>query len=220
MKSGNIKSAAEPGEIIPVSVLAVLFGGVSIYLYLDKQGIFLFSLFLTVIALVLVFVCIFQAKFVKVLIGENGIYYQTKPGNGRFAAYREISEAWGKLRRKSERDGTHFVNYRTADGRVVRFPFYPYESEGVHYLIKCVPGGRRRYTSAGYRRGCKAYIIDGKIYGKTSIVVCIALLALMLAITVPLISGVRGRGLGGIMLLGGSEPRLYTGGQLLFVTCV
>ena len=189
--------------IIPSLFLAVLFGGVSIYLYLDKQGIFLFSLFLTVIALVLVFVCIFQAKFVKVLIGENGIYYQTKPGNGRFAAYREISEAWESSGESLNGMEQHFVNYRTADGRVVRFPFYPYESEGVHYLIKCVREGGAGILSPDTDEGCKAYIIDGKIYGKTSIVVCIALLALMLAITVPLISDVRGRGLGGIMLLGG-----------------
>ena len=86
MKSGKwkYKVGGRARGIIPSLFLAVLFGGVSIYLYLDKQGIFLFSLLLTVFALVLVFVCVFQAKFVKVLIGKNGIYHQTKPGNGRF----------------------------------------------------------------------------------------------------------------------------------------
>ena len=206
--------------IIPSLFLAVLFGGVSIYLYLDKQGIFLFSLLLTAIALVLVFVCIFQAKFVKVLIGERGIFYQTKPGNGRFVAYREISEAWESSGESLNGMEQHFVNYRTADGRVVRFPFYPYESEGVHYLIKCVREGGAGILPPDTDEGCKAYIIDGKTYGKTSIVVCIALLALMLAITAPLISGVRGRGLGGIMLWAESEPRLLYWRQLLFVTCV
>ena len=152
--------------IIPSLFLAVLFGGVSIYLYLDKQGIFLFSLLLTAIALVLVFVCIFQAKFVKVLIGERGIFYQTKPGNGRFAAYREISEAWESSGESLNGMEQHFVNYRTADGRVVRFPFYPYESEGVHYLIKCVREGGAGILPPDTDEGCKAYIIDEKIYGK------------------------------------------------------
>lgn len=205
MKNGKwkYKVGGRARGIIPSLFLVILFGGVSIYLYLDKQGIFLFSLLLTAIALVLVFVCIFQAKFVKVLIGERGIFYQTKPGNGRFAAYREISEAWESSGESLNGMEQHFVNYRTADGRVVRFPFYPYESEGVHYLIKRVRESGAGILPSDTDEGCKAYIIDGKTYGKTSIVVCIALLALMLAITVPLISGVRGRGLGGIMLLGG-----------------
>lgn len=147
MKSGKwkYKVGGRARGIIPSLFLAVLFGGVSIYLYLDKQGIFLFSLLLTVFALVLVFVCVFQAKFVKVLN----------------------------------------------------------ESEGVHYLIKCV-----RENGAGICRpdtdeGRKEYIIDGKTYGKTSIVICLVLLVLMLAITVPLRPCAAGSGLGGIICLSG-----------------
>lgn len=60
--------------IIPSLFLAVLFGGVSIYLYLDKQGIFLFSLLLTAIALVLVFVCIFRRNSSKSLL-EKGAFF-------------------------------------------------------------------------------------------------------------------------------------------------
>ncbi len=205
MKSGKwkYKVGGRARGIIPSLFLAVLFGGVSIYLYLDKQGIFLFSLLLTVFALVLVFVCVFQAKFVKVLIGENGIYHQTKPGNGRFVTYREIPEAWESFGKSLNGMEQHFVNYRTADGRVVRFPFYPYESEGVHYLIKCV-----RENGAGICRpdtdeGRKEYIIDGKTYGKTSIVICLVLLVLMLAITVPLRPCAAGSRLGGIICLSG-----------------
>ncbi len=110
MKNGKwkYKVGGRARGIIPSLFLVILFGGVSIYLYLDKQGIFLFSLLLTAIALVLVFVCIFQAKFVKVLIGERGIFLSDETGKRKIRSISGNQRGLGKLRRKSERDGTAF----------------------------------------------------------------------------------------------------------------
>lgn len=45
-------------EILPSLFLLALFGGVSIYLYLNKNGVFLFCMILTLIAFVSLIACI------------------------------------------------------------------------------------------------------------------------------------------------------------------
>lgn len=210
MKDGQwkYKVGGRAQGIVPSLFLLFLFGGVSIYLFLNKHGAFLFSFILTIIAFVLVVSCAFRAAFVKVLIGREGIYYQTKPGNGRFLKYRKISEAWESSGTSLSGIEEHFCNYRTSDGRVVRFSFFPYESEGVEYLIRRVREEGAGIVPADGNIGSREYVIDGKIYGKTSIAGALVLLVLMFAMTVPAVSVKNFGGVGKSILFGGVAAAL------------
>ena len=80
--------------LFPSLFMLAIFGGITIYLHTIRHGAFLFGLLLTIIMLVIIFLSILRSIFVKVLIYEDGFYHQTKPGNGRYYKYSEISQAW------------------------------------------------------------------------------------------------------------------------------
>lgn len=172
--------------ILPSLFLLALFGGVSIYLYLNKNGAFLFCMILTLIAFVSLIACIYWAIFVKVLIGEDGFYHQTKPGNGRYYKYSEITEAWQSEGKQLNGVTGYFCSYETNEGKSVEFPFFPFESDGIDYLIERVQEASVKTDPVDTDDEQKEYTIDGKTYGKTSIVIALVCLVLVAAMTVPL----------------------------------
>ncbi len=171
--------------IIPSLFVIVLFGGISIYLFYIKHGAFLFTMLLTVIGVALLIACIYRAKFVKVLISEEGFYHQTKPGNGRFYKYSEISQAWQSMGRELNGTTGCFCSYETYEGNTIKFQFFPFEADGVDYLIQRVQEDGGQNISTDIEDTAKEYTIDGKIYGKTAIVATAVLLVLFLAMTIP-----------------------------------
>ena len=173
--------------LIPSLIMLTLFGGVTIYLYTIHHGAFLFGLLLTIIMLVLTFLTIFRGIFVKLLIGEEGFYHQTKPGNGRYYKYSEIEEAWQSEGKELNGTTGLFCSYRTCTGNTVKFPFFPFEADGIEYFIERVQKDGGKTVLIGMEDKPKEYIIDGKIYGKTSIVATLVLLILFLALTIPAI---------------------------------
>lgn len=203
--------------VLPSLFLLALFGGVSIYLYLSKHGAFLFGMILTAIAFALLIACIFRAKFVKVLIGEDGFYHQTKPGNGRYYKYGEITEAWESSGKSLNGMEQHFCNYKTPDGQVIRFPFFPFEADGIDYLLERVQEASVKTVPTDTDNEQKEYTIDGKTYGKTSIVLTLVLLVLVLAMTVPVMIYTAPIGIGGIGFFVGTGVLLVLGILIVLV---
>lgn len=183
----NYKIGGRAQGIIPSLFISILFGGISIYLFSIKHGAFLFAMLLAVIGLVLLIACIYRAKFVKVLIGEDGFYHQTKPGNGRFYKYSEIRRAWQSMGRELNGATGCFCSCETLEGKVIKFQFFPLEADGVDYLIQRVEEDGGQSIPADMDDTTLEYTIDGKTYGKTAIVSAAVLLVLFLSMTIPAI---------------------------------
>ena len=196
-KQWKYKIGGRAQGIIPSLFLFVLFGGISVYLYINKHEAFLFGAILTAISVVLILSCVFRKIFVKVLIGKTEFYYQTKPGNGKTYRYNEIIEAWESSGTNLNGTPQRFCNYKTRNGQTIKFPFFPYEAEGVDYLIKQTQKTRVEKLITDDNEQ-EEYVINGKIYGKTSIVITLVLLVLVLAITLPTMTHSEPADIGGI----------------------
>lgn len=79
--------------IFPLIGLAVS-GGVAIALALAKNPAVFFVGLFALFMLVMTLMGLYRRFIVKFLVGENGFYHQTKPGNGRYHRYSELEKAW------------------------------------------------------------------------------------------------------------------------------
>ena len=210
-KQWKYKIGGRAQGLIPSLFMFVLFGSITIYLHIIHHGAFLFGLLLTIIMLVLIFLSIFRGIFVKVLIGEEGFYHQTKPGNGKYYKYSQIRAAWqGKGKELNGATGC-FCSYETYEGNIVKFPFLPLEEEGIDYLIERVKEYSIKTVAADIEDKSKEYTIDGKIYGKTAIVAAAVFLIFFLALTVPAILQIKQIGYTAPMSFGGIGYFVGTG---------
>lgn len=131
---GSLKS------FIPLLILLAIFGGVSIWLHSSNNGAFIFTTFFTFLVLALSAYSIYRFIFVKVLIGEDGFYHQTKPGNGQYYDYTEIAEAWESSGQDYGGTTNYYCSFKTAGGQVNKFPFFSSESDGIDYLLMRING--------------------------------------------------------------------------------
>lgn len=210
-KQWKYKVGGRAQGLIPSLLLFAVFGGVTIYLHLIHHGAFLFGLLLTAIMLILIILSIFRGIFVKVLLGEDGFYHQTKPGNGRYYRYSEIKEVWQNEGKELNGATGYFCSYETYEGKTVKFPFLPLESEGIDYFIERVQECGIQNVSADINDTAKEYTIDGKTYGKTAIIASLVLLVLFLALTVPAMLQIRQKGVTGSIGFGRIDFFVWTG---------
>lgn len=126
--------------LILLFILLAVFGGLSIWLHMSNNGAFIFAAFFTALILVLIAYSIYRLLVVKVLIGEDGFFHQTRPGNGKYYHYTEIAEAWESSGKTLNGTAGYYCSYKTADGQVVKFPFLPFESDGIDYLLIRING--------------------------------------------------------------------------------
>lgn len=120
---------------IPLGILLAVFAGVSIWLYKIGNGAFIFTSLLAALVFALAVYSVYRVLFVKVLIGEKGFCHQTGPGKSKYYAYSEITQAWESSGKNSNGTTGYYCCYKTSDGQTVRFPFAPFESEGVEYFL-------------------------------------------------------------------------------------
>lgn len=178
-------SAGFTGVVLSFIMLAI-FGGISIWLYTGKNGAFLFGMILTVIMFVVFLVALYRAVFYKVLIGKDGLYYQTNPGNGKYYDYSEIEKAWISSGRNLNGTEGNYCNYETIDGKLIRFPFFPADFEGIEYLLKSIEAKANNMAEGNADDSNREYQINGKVYGKASIVIAFVLLTVFVVLGVSL----------------------------------
>ena len=77
------------GVILSFIMLAI-FGGLAIWFHVSQNDAIIIGRILVIFAAVAFALALYRAVFFKVLIGKDGFFYQTAPGNGRHYHYYEI----------------------------------------------------------------------------------------------------------------------------------
>lgn len=172
---------------IPVLFLLVLFGGISIWLYNSKNGAFIFCFILTILVFVCLLAIIYKFLFSKILIFKDGFYHQTRPGNGTYYRYNEIKSAWKSSGKSASGINNNFFNCEMFDGQIMQFPFLLYESDGIDYLIEQINNTDFKAYPENIPTSQKEYIIDGKAYGITNIIISAVISAAVIVLLVQLI---------------------------------
>lgn len=177
-KQWKYKIGSGKMPMIVSSLMLVLFGGLTIWLYRTQNGAFLFTGVLSAAMLLLLAATIHRFLFYKVFIGKDGFYYQTRQKNGRYYEYKEIEKAWVSSGTTQNGAQEEYCNIAVSGGRVIRFQFFYSDKKGVRYLIKRVEavggiGKESRLSDSG------EYLIDGKVFGNTGIVIAFVLLVIV-----------------------------------------
>lgn len=160
--------------VILTLIMFAIFGGLTGWLYSANNGAFLFTGLFSAILLALVIATGYRLAFFKVLIGKDGFYYQTGPGNGKFYDYTQVEKAWihsGEAQNRAQED---YCNIEIPGMPVVRFQFFYADEKAVHYLMKRIEAAAK--TNADEK---EEYLIDGKVFGKTRIVIGVVLLVVV-----------------------------------------
>lgn len=161
--------------VVLMFIMSVLFGGLAAWLYSTNNGAFIFCAILTAIMFFVFILTIYRLLFYKVLIGTDGFYYQTGIGNGRYYNYSDIEKAWissGTAQNGHEEQYCNFVAYGE---RAIRFHFFSSDEKGINYLIK---RANAESLMKSVHDEKDDYLIDGKDFGKTKVVVGIVVLAI------------------------------------------
>lgn len=178
-KQWKYKISSGKGPVVISFVMLAIFGGLAIWLHSAQNGAFIFAGLLAAVMLAVFFVTVYRFLFYKVLIGKEEFFYQTGAGNGRLYKYAEIEKAWISSGTAQNGARQEYCNISLPDDSVIRFPFYYADSEGVEYLVKRVETSDKSSAVTKERRD---YIIDGKVYGKSRIVIGFVLLAIAVVI--------------------------------------
>ena len=172
----KIRSGKMP--VILTVIMFAVFGGLTAWLYSTDNGAFIFTGLFSAILLALVIATGYRLVFYKVLIGKEGFYYQTGPSNGKFYNYDEVEKAWlnsGEAQNRAQQD---FCNVEIPGIPVIRFQFFYADEKAVNYLIKKVETSAGKAVSEGNKEKAE-YLIDGKVFGKTRIIVAFVLLIIV-----------------------------------------
>lgn len=169
--------------LIPALIMLAIFGGVTLWLHGSQNSAVVFGGVLTAIALTAVAGVFYCAFFVKVLVGEKGVYHQTNPFNGRFYTYAEIVKAWESAGRLQNGVQGNYCAFQTGSGKVIRFWYYPYESDGVKYFLERI-ACTDHTNDDHHREGQWDYKIDGRHNAKAGILIFSLLWALFTVLAV------------------------------------
>lgn len=163
--------------IVSLFMLGV-FGGLTIWLYKTQNGAFLFTGVLSAAMLLLLAATIHRFLFYKVLIGKDGFFYQTRLKNGRYYEYQKIEKAWISSGTAQNGAQEEFCNIAVLGEGVIRLQYFYSDKKGIKYLIKRVEavddsGRESRSSDSG------EYLIDGKVFGNTRMVLSFVLLVIV-----------------------------------------
>lgn len=175
----KIRSRKMP--VVLTLIMFATFGGLTAWLYSTDNGAFIFTGLFSAILLALVVATSYRLAFFKVLIGKDGFYYQTGPSNGKFYNYADVEKAWINSGKAQNRANEDYCNIEIHGMPVIRFQFFYADSKGIDYLIKRIETSAKKKTTE-CRNEKAEYLIDGKVFGKTRIVIAIVLLIVVSAI--------------------------------------
>lgn len=172
----KIRSGKMP--VILTVIMFAVFGGLTAWLYSTDNGAFIFTGLFSAILFALVIATSYRLAFYKVLIGEDDFYYQTGPSNGKLYRYSEVEKAWvnsGEAQNRAQQD---FCNIEIPGIPVIRFQFFYADEKAVDYLIKRIKASAGKETAENKDNEAE-YLIDGKVFGKTRVVLAIVLLIIV-----------------------------------------
>lgn len=195
MKSGerNLKEEcwkykikSRKGPVVISLLMFAVFGGITLWLYSNNNGAFIFTGLFSAILMALVIATCHRLAFFKVLIGKDGFYYQTSRGNGKFYSYNNVKKAWINTGEAQNRTQQDYCNIEIPDIPIIRFQFFYNDEKGVDYLINRI---EKTLNEKNIERNPEKeeYIIDGKNFVKTRFAIAIVLLIVVAIIDIVII---------------------------------
>lgn len=166
------------GVILSFIMLAI-FGGLAIWFHVSQNDAIIIGRILVIFAAVAFVLALYRAVFFKVLIGKDGFFYQTAPGNGRYYHYYEIRKMWISSGNETNSQQMTYCNFETNEGKISRFFFMGVNLDAVDYLMKRVEAVETTDSSGATDDGCDL-VISGKVQGGIRIAVVVFILAILL----------------------------------------
>ena len=179
------------GVILSVIMLAI-FGGLAIWFHVSQNDAIIIGRILVIFAAVAFVLALYRAVFFKVLIGKDGFFYQTAPGNGRYYHYYEIRKMWISSGNETNSQQMTYCNFETNEGKISRIFFMGVNLDAVDYLMKRVEAVETTDSSGATDDG-RDLVISGKVQGGIRIAVVVFILAILLEERKKF-GSVRGRG--------------------------
>lgn len=127
------------GMIMSVIFMAI-FIAVSIWAVTVKNIVFVATIPFSLIMAGINIYSVYSIMFRKILAGENGFTHQIGVGKTETYEYCEIPKAWITTRRGNGGTSIQYFNYETPQGKVNKYMFYPYQDDGIDYLMKKING--------------------------------------------------------------------------------
>ena len=124
--------------IIAVAITTVVSGGFTFWLYTAHDGAFVGLGGLTAFFAIICVLSAYGAMSFKLLVDQNGFYFRTKPGNGRYYRYREIRSMWLATDKETDLQQATYCNFETMDGKRSRFLVLDPQLDAVDYMIERV----------------------------------------------------------------------------------
>lgn len=180
----KIRSGKRP--IILTLIMFSVFGILTAWLYIANNGAFIFTGLFSLIWLILIIATCYRRSFFKVFIGKDGFYYQTAPGNGKYYSYTDVEKAWINSGENQNRAKEDYCIVEIPGTPIIRFQFFNADETAVNYLIKRIKASANKKNSAEINEYAE-YVIDGKVFAKTRIVITVVLLIVVAIIDVVII---------------------------------
>ena len=124
--------------IIAVAITTVVSGGFTFWLYTAHDGAFVGLGGLTAFFAIICVLSAYGAMSFKLLVDQNGFYFRTKPGNGRYYRYREIRSMWLATDKETDLQQATYCNFETVEGKRTRFLVLDPQLDAVDYMIERV----------------------------------------------------------------------------------
>lgn len=124
--------------VIAVAITTVVSGGFTFWLYTAHDGAFVGLGGLTAFFAIICVLSAYGAMSFKLLVDQNGFYFRTKPGNGRYYRYREIRSMWLATDKETDLQQATYCNFETVEGKRTRFLVLDPHLDAVDYMIERV----------------------------------------------------------------------------------
>ena len=129
--------------------------------------------------MVLVFILvIYRLLFYKVLIFDEGFYYQTNINNGKYYTYDDVEKAWINSGRSQNGEQGEYCNIALYNKKMIRFRVFYNDKKSVAYLIKRA-NTKTQSIKTNALKEKEDYLIDGKVFRKTRIMLDTVILAVV-----------------------------------------
>ncbi len=137
-RNWKYKIAGNWTAVIAVAITTAVSGGFTFWLYTAHDGAFVGLGGLTVFFAIICVLSAYGAMSFKLLVDQNGFYFRTKPGNGRYYRYREIRSMWLATDKETDLQQATYCNFETMDGKRSRFLVLDPQLDAVDYMIERV----------------------------------------------------------------------------------
>lgn len=166
------------GVILSFIMLAI-FGSLAIWFHISQNDAIIVGRILVIFAGFAFALALYRAVFFKVLIDEEGFFYQTAPSNGRYYHYYEIRKMWISSGKETNAQQMTYCNFETNNGEISRFFFMGTNIDAVDYLIKRVEAVET-IDDGKIKDDNRELIVSGKVQGGLRIAVVVFIFAILL----------------------------------------